>query len=238
MFLDNIINNKKKCKKCEKEKTVEEFPISNSKKGKLIKSFCKICFNELERKRYYQKNKDKIEAKKEEALSKEEYNKQYYEKNKDKILKQVKFYFDTNKNKILGRQKEYYKKNRENILEKRKEKQKDINEYVKNKRKQDINVRIAHNLRTRISSTIKKNVKWKKSKEILGCSIEAFRDYLETKFRDGMTWENYGSYWHIDHIKPCSAFNLALKEEQEKCFHYINLQPLTVEENHSKSDKF
>jgi len=52
-----------------------------------------------------------------------------------------------------------------------------------------------------------------------------------------MNWDNYGLYgWHIDHIIPCDAFNLIEEEEQLKCFHYTNLQPLWAEENLRKSN--
>lgn len=238
MFLNNVIDDKKKCKKCNEEKKVEEFPISDAKKGKLIKPFCKICFNQIERERYFKKNKDKIEKRKEkQVLSKQQYNQQYYEKNKNKILEQTKKYSNENKEKISQRQSDYYKKNREVILQKIKDKREYINEYVKEKRKQDVSIKIAHNLRVRIRCAIKKNMKWKKSKEVLGCDMETFKKYLESNFKEGMNWENYGSYWHIDHIKPCASFDLSLKEQQEKCFHYTNLQPLTAKENQSKSDK-
>ena len=46
-----------------------------------------------------------------------------------------------------------------------------------------------------------------------------------------MSWDNYGSYWHIDHIRPCASFNLQNEEEQQICFHYSNLQPLTAKDN-------
>ena len=52
-----------------------------------------------------------------------------------------------------------------------------------------------------------------------------------------MTWENYGTYWHIDHIIPCGAFDLTKKTAQKKCFHYSNLQPLEAVENFKKNSK-
>ena len=71
---------------------------------------------------------------------------------------------------------------------------------------------------------------------LTGCTIPYLRGYLEGKFKEGMTWENYGS-WHVDHIKPCASFDLTKKEEQEKCFHYTNLQPLWALENIKKGKK-
>ena len=53
-----------------------------------------------------------------------------------------------------------------------------------------------------------------------------------------MTWNNHGIYtWHIDHIKPCDSFDLSNEEDQKKCFHYTNMQPLWALENLSKSNK-
>lgn len=51
-----------------------------------------------------------------------------------------------------------------------------------------------------------------------------------------MTWANYGE-WHIDHILPCASFNLSDYKEQQKCFHYTNLQPLWAVDNYKKHDK-
>ena len=231
-------DNKKTCKNCKEEKTIDDFFVSKTKKGLKIKAQCKKCFNEAERKRYYEKNKNKIEERKNKPiLSKQEYNKKYYQQNKDNILKQNKEYAEKNKEQVLKAHSEYYQKNKKSILKKLKNKQAHINQYVREKRKKDINTKISHNLRVRIRCAIKSNVKWKKSKDVLGCDIETFKKYLESNFKEGMNWENYGSYWHIDHIKPCSSFDLSIKEEQQKCFHYTNLQPLTAEENYRKSDK-
>lgn len=53
-----------------------------------------------------------------------------------------------------------------------------------------------------------------------------------------MSWDNYGYRgWHIDHIKPCSSFNLSDIKEQKKCFHYSNMQPLWWKDNIAKSNK-
>jgi hypothetical protein len=70
----------------------------------------------------------------------------------------------------------------------------------------------------------------------IGCSLQELAGILESKFKLGMTWGNHGS-WHIDHIIPCSHFDLTQLEEQKKCFHFSNLQPLWAIENIVKSNK-
>ncbi len=105
-------------------------------------------------------------------------------------------------------------------------------------RQTDLNFRILGNLRTRIYHAMKRNTKGKKTKELLGCSTEVLKIYLESKFQIGMTWENYGKYgWHIDHIIPCSSFDLTNMDQQKICFHYTNLQPLWAKDNLSKGNK-
>ena len=64
------------------------------------------------------------------------------------------------------------------------------------------------------------------------------KKYLETKFTDDMSWDNYGKVWHIDHIIPCSSWNLSDEFENNCCWNYRNLQPLYASDNQSKKDKY
>ena len=91
-------------------------------------------------------------------------------------------------------------------------------------------------LRHRIYKALKGYSKSKKTLELLGCSLDFLRLYLQSKFQPGMSFSNYGK-WHIDQIIPCARFNLQDPEEQKKCFNWKNLQPLWAEENIKKSDK-
>lgn len=77
--------------------------------------------------------------------------------------------------------------------------------------------------------------KSEKTESILGCSIVEFKHYIESKFVEGMSWENR-SEWHIDHIIPSSSAKT--KEDLIKLNHYTNLQPLWQYDNLSKSNKY
>lgn len=85
-------------------------------------------------------------------------------------------------------------------------------------------------MRNRFRKLINKSNKKKNIITLIGCSIEEFNSHIEINFLSGMSWKNKGS-WHFDHIIPCSYFDLTNLEEQEKCFHYTNFQPLWSTDN-------
>ena len=93
-----------------------------------------------------------------------------------------------------------------------------------------------HNLKRRMNNAIKGHFKDCSTLKLLGCNLETVRQHLESKFTEGMSWDNYGK-WHIDHIMPCASFDLSDLEQQRKCFHYTNLQPLWAKDNMQKKDK-
>ena len=74
----------------------------------------------------------------------------------------------------------------------------------------------------------------------VGCTGKELVSHIESLWKPGMTWDNYGfgvGKWVIDHIRPISNF-LKTGEDPRKANHYTNLAPLWSEENASKSDKF
>ena len=90
-----------------------------------------------------------------------------------------------------------------------------------------------HNTRTLIRNSFKNvgRIKSSKTADILGCSFEEFKIYLESRWDTWMSWSNRGLYngnlnygWDIDHIVPLSS--ASTEEDVIKLNHYTNLQPL------------
>ena len=109
------------------------------------------------------------------------------------------------------------------------------------RRKNDTQYRITRNLRDRIRKVLKTNTKTSPTLILLGCSIKNFKKHLQqTAIKNGYKDFDINDYssqdYHIDHIKPCSSFDLSKESEQKKCFHYSNMQILTAKDNMIKSD--
>ena len=200
----------KKCGSCEQIKSINEFN-KNKRQKDGFQTMCKIC-----QKEYSQQNKETLKQYYQDWFTKTklvryQYNKEHRNNNKEKY-------------------KEYNKKYKSKSTYKEKRRA-----YEKECRQNNVNFRLIQNMRRRINSLLKGDNK-KSSQKLLGCSIEEFRYYLEKKFVDGMSWDNYGLYgWHIDHIIPISSAKN--NEELEKLFHYTNCQPLWAKDNLSKGDK-
>jgi len=104
--------------------------------------------------------------------------------------------------------------------------------------KNDLCFKLRRDLRCRLNKAIRNNQKTGSAVRDLGCSIEEFKTYMESKFQPGMSWNNHGNIgWHIDHVVPMSKFDLPNPEELKKACHYTNLQPLWAKDNLAKSNK-
>lgn len=192
---------------------------------------CPICVS-IRKKRYHKEN----------ILIIKEKKANYYQKNKEIIKENRKIYYLNNKQSCLSKYKEYRKTNPQAIQkyessDKRKnqlkryyqENKQKINTYKRKKRKNDIQFHISTNLRARLRSALKNNYRAGSAVKDLGCSIKELKLHLEKQFKDGMTWENYGSgkhKWSIDHIIALSTVDLTNKENFIKVNNYTNLRPL------------
>jgi len=98
--------------------------------------------------------------------------------------------------------------------------------------------RMIRNLRSRLTAIVSgKGVKKGHIVDLLGCPAEHLRKHLEVQFSKGMTWDNYGKVWHVDHKIPISAFDVGNPAELRTCFHFSNLQPMLAKANICKGSK-
>lgn len=80
--------------------------------------------------------------------------------------------------------------------------------------------------------------KTSKSKlDLLNFSLEELKEHLHNLFEKGMTFDNYGG-WHIDHIIPCSWFDLSDEYQFKQCWRLENLKPMWASENCSKMNRY
>ena len=208
---------KYKCCKCGVEKEAKEFnKHSKTKSG--LDSRCKEC---LIKYRQINRDKDRIRIKR------------WAEENREhcKKVRHAKYLRTKEKTKELSRLW------RQNNLEKSREYHRN---YVKHKRATDPHYCIQHRLRNRLLCALKRtgDKKLFKFLELTGCTLLELKKYIESKFKDDMSWEKFlNSEIVIDHIKPCCSYDLSDPSQQKECFHYTNLQPLWKDENRRKLEK-
>ena len=166
-------------------------------------------------------------------FNKKEYNAKYWLENREKLKEWFQNYRQENKEKLKVRMQRYYQENKERINE----------QSTKRKMKRyhsDVEFKLSMSLRNYLRKKLKAHLANKNSSalSLAGCTMEELKAHIESKFEDGMSWENWAlDGWHLDHIIPCSSFDLTIEEEQKKCFHYTNLQPLWAKDNLCKHNK-
>lgn len=119
-----------------------------------------------------------------------------------------------------------------------------INENAKKRRKIDPEYKLRCALQRSLLRYLGQTGKTKKIIDYVNYTPKDLKEHLESKFKEGMTWENHGLFgWHIDHIMPVSSFKfydkngIIDKEEVKKCMALDNLQPLWSHDNLTKSNK-
>jgi len=246
---EKVIQRKNHIPNEREEECTKCFQLKIIPKGK---TWCKECKNDYEQLRKLKFTETKKEEEKQKS---QEYYKKVKENVKEIIIDNTETKICTvcNKEKTLDKyfvakckgtiraackectsknRNEYYQNNKKQII-------KQTSDYKVARCKVDPIFKLERNLRSRLYHALinQKADKLYRTKQLTGCELPFLKGYLECKFTEGMTWENHGT-WHIDHIKPCCSFNLTTEEEQKKCFHYTNLQPLWAKDNLSKGGKY
>ena len=152
--------------------------------------------------------------------------KEYKQRNKELISNYNKKYKAEHKEEIDKYNHDYNKLNRDTI-------QKRHTAYLRDKRQTDPNYKISVTCRNRIKKLVKGE---HRTSTLIDCSKEFLMEWLKSNFTPEMTFENHGSYWHIDHVIPCKHFDLTNEAQLKMCFHWSNLQPLKATTNLSKRD--
>lgn len=186
------------------------------------------------RKEKYAQNKEKILAK----------SKAYYEANKEKKAESVKKWQENNPEKVKLASDKWRTSNKKKCCELTTKWKKENPEKVRKAKKTQyerykndpafvISGSISNALRYSLGKGIKAN---KKLEEMVDFTVAQLKKHLEKQFRSGMSWENYGSFWHIDHKIPIKAFNFTSPDhiDFKRCWALENLQPLEAVKNMSK----
>lgn len=207
------------CSVCNEEKDEEAFYIRSDTGNR--RSNCKSCCQKTNKK-YVETHIEQVTA----------YKREWYVENLDRLLEKATAYRNENSEAVKLAIRLCYERNGHIY------KVGHI-QYITERRKTDPAFRLLGNLRHRVYSALKKSgvQKTDSTIELTGCTIKQLRIFLEAEFEPGMSWDNYGE-WHIDHMKPCVKFNLEDPEEQKKCFHWTNLQPLWAIDNLKKGARY
>jgi hypothetical protein len=132
----------------------------------------------------------------------------------------------------------HYEKNKAKILERRRSPE--YRRYladVMNERRKDPGFRLHCNVSRLVSMALNGGKAGKSWQDLVGYTLDDLKRHLERQFKMGMTWRNYGSHWHVDHIIPRASFSFSSAEDADfkTCWALANLQPLESTENLKKS---
>jgi len=182
--------------------------------------------------------------------------KQWRSDNPDKVRATVKKYYLSHREECNERSRKWKANNPEKVKEYKKTQvaeKSNWKEWAKNnpdkvranwKRQTEIVrsnpvARLNRNIKTKMCRSlhgIKGNRHWE---NLVGFTVDHLKQHLEKLFTAEMTWENYGTYWHIDHKIPIAVFNYGNPEDIDfrLCWSLKNLQPLESKQNMIKNSR-
>ena len=176
--------------------------------------------------------------------------KKYREDNKEKVFVMKKQWCENNREKSNITQKKYYENNKEKVTIKKKQyDQSPVGKELRRRRRGEIPRTFKNKLDCNMSTSIRNCLKRQGTSKgghhwenLVGYKLEELILNLESQFKNGMSWKNYGygeDKWCIDHGVPIIYFNYDSPEHPEfkVCWGLNNLHPLWCSENFSKGAK-
>jgi hypothetical protein len=204
----------KQCCKCRLSKQTNEF-AKDRRQSDGFASTCKACKREYDRAKY-----------RENPPTFKEKTKAYRRSHPEQYAQQSKAYYQRTIDK-----RRHYKEQNAGI----------IREYNRNysyhRRQKDPAFRLRQNLRNRQKRFLKSGAKVGSFARDMGCDREFFLRHITIQFTAGMTMENYGKVWHLDHIYPLSKADLTDRAQFLAAANWRNIQPMLGPENVKKSDE-
>ena len=189
-------------------------------------------------KKWYENNKEKIQK----------LHREYYRRNKKKESERHKIIYLKNKNIVLEKSKQYYSKNKEAVSYRHKKYNiknkvklsKYKNYWQKIQRRNNPKWRLDENMGRAIWTSLKDKKSGKEWEYFVEYNLDQLINHLEKKFDEKMNWNNYGSYWAVDHIKPKTLFTYKTENDSEfkECWSLNNLQPLEKIKNIKKGNRY
>lgn len=155
------------------------------------------------------------------------YSRQWYVENRKGVLSQQKRYREENPQKVKDTKRRSNQKNKKKLAQ-----------WFKSRRQTNLQYRLRLTLRSRLYQALRGCQRRGSAVRDLGISIPEFKDYIESRFQRGMTWDNWGLWgWHLDHIKPLVSFDLTKRRQLLEACHYTNLRPLWATANMRRKRK-
>ena len=113
------------------------------------------------------------------------------------------------------------------------------NERNRQRRKTDAHYKTKELIKNRIYQCLKvKGIHKKNKVKYIGIDLPMYLAWIVYQFDEHMTWENQGTYWQIDHVRPCDSFEFTNEDDDAifECFHWSNTRPMETTSNIIKSN--
>jgi predicted nucleic acid-binding Zn ribbon protein len=145
--------------------------------------------------------------------------------------------YQSKRNEAREYQRQYYQRVKDS--DRHKAKQLRSSRALSKRKRESPKLRMESAIRARVMMSMKRRGTNKDGRtfELIGCTGAELAAHIEKQFNRGMSWDNYGSKWHVDHITPLSYFDMSNPDDQRRAWNWQNLRPLWALQNITEGNK-